>query len=104
MQRCHWELQKLLAIGFHTRARHAEFLPAGAMKTDGCNYHPQSHWTDQGIVVQSTHTDNCNTIDSTVSRHAGAGHPAPPLGGPRLAGSENASGKMNPPRIASKDL
>ena len=29
MQSCHWKLQKLLAVGFHTRIRHAEKLQVG---------------------------------------------------------------------------
>jgi arabinan endo-1,5-alpha-L-arabinosidase len=31
---------------------------------------PQFHWSDQGIVVQSTNTDNFNTIDPAVVRDA----------------------------------
>jgi arabinan endo-1,5-alpha-L-arabinosidase len=31
---------------------------------------PQFHWTDQGIVVQSTNTDNFNAIDPAVTRDA----------------------------------
>jgi arabinan endo-1,5-alpha-L-arabinosidase len=31
---------------------------------------PQFHWMDQGIVVQSTNTDNFNTIDPAVSQDA----------------------------------
>jgi arabinan endo-1,5-alpha-L-arabinosidase len=31
---------------------------------------PQFHWSEQGIVVQSTNTDNFNTIDPTVVRDA----------------------------------
>jgi hypothetical protein len=37
MQRYYRELQKLLAMGFHTRNRHAEILQVGTMKTFGFN-------------------------------------------------------------------
>jgi arabinan endo-1,5-alpha-L-arabinosidase len=34
---------------------------------------PKFHWTDQGIVVQSTNTDNFNTIDPAVAQDADGG-------------------------------
>ncbi len=65
----HWRDQYLLYYAVSTFGKNQSAIGLATNPTlDPAE--PRFHWTDQGIVVQSTNTDNFNAIDPAVSQDA----------------------------------